>query len=62
MVVDLRQIDLLSICSKIFGMLAVTANRHAFIGRKTELAQLHRTARLAKASLIVCRGRRELVS
>lgn len=41
-------------------MPAVTTNRHAFIGRETELAQLHRTARLAKAGLIVCRGRRRI--
>jgi len=41
-------------------MSSVTTNRHAFVGRKTELAQLRRTARLAKAGLIVCRGRRRI--
>jgi len=41
-------------------MRSVTANRHAFVGRDTELAQLRRTARLAKAGLIVCRGRRRI--
>jgi uncharacterized protein len=39
---------------------SVTANRHAFIGRETELAQLRRTARLPKAGLVVCRGRRRI--
>lgn len=38
----------------------VTTNRHAFIGRENELAQLRRTARLSKAGLIVCRGRRRI--
>jgi AAA+ ATPase superfamily predicted ATPase len=42
------------------GMPAVTTNRHAFIGREAELAQLHRTARLSKAGLVICRGRRRI--
>ena len=37
-----------------------TTKRHAFIGREDELEQLRRTARLRKASLIVCRGRRRI--
>ena len=41
-------------------MPAVTANRHAFIGREEELAQLRRIGRLPKASLVVCRGRRRI--
>ncbi len=41
-------------------MRAVTTNRHAFVGRESELAQLRRTARLPKAGLIVCRGRRRI--
>jgi uncharacterized protein len=39
---------------------SATTNQHAFIGRDTELAQLRRTARLSKAGLIVCRGRRRI--
>lgn len=38
-------------------MPAAPATRHAFVGRETELAQLERTARLAKAGLVVCSGR-----
>ncbi len=41
-------------------MSAVTTNRHPFIGRDAELAQLRRVARLPKASLVVCRGRRRI--
>jgi uncharacterized protein len=37
-----------------------TANRRTFIGRQNELAQLHRAARLTKATLVVCRGRRRI--
>lgn len=37
-----------------------TTDRHAFIGREEELAQLRRIARLPKASLVVCRGRRRI--
>jgi hypothetical protein len=39
---------------------SVTANRHAFIGREIEVAQLRRTARPPKAGLVVCRGRRRI--
>lgn len=35
-------------------------NRHAFVGREEELGQLRRIARLPKASLVVCRGRRRI--
>ncbi|MGH8259077.1 MAG: AAA family ATPase, partial [Steroidobacteraceae bacterium] len=41
-------------------MPAVTTNRHSFVGREAELAQLRRVARLPKASLVVCRGRRRI--
>ena len=41
-------------------MPAATTNRQGFIGRETELAQLRRTARLKKAGLVVCRGRRRI--
>lgn len=41
-------------------MRKLTTNRHAFIGREIELAQLRRIARLPKASLVVCRGRRRI--
>jgi uncharacterized protein len=37
-----------------------SANRRTFIGRQNELAQLHRAARLTKATLVVCRGRRRI--
>jgi uncharacterized protein len=38
----------------------ITTNRHAFVGRESELEKLRRTASLPKASLIVCRGRRRI--
>lgn len=38
-------------------LLVATTNRHVFVGREAELAQLRRIARLRKASLVVCRGR-----
>lgn len=41
-------------------MATTAANRHLFVGRDEELAQLRRIARLPKASLIVCRGRRRI--
>lgn len=41
-------------------MAATAANRHPFVGRDEELAQLRRIARLPKASLVVCRGRRRI--
>ncbi len=36
------------------------AKQPAFIGRQVELEQLRRTARLAKAALVICRGRRRI--
>lgn len=33
---------------------------HPFVGREEELAQLRRIARLRKASLVICRGRRRI--
>jgi len=39
---------------------SVTKNQHGFIGREKELEQLRRTARLPKASLVVCRGQRRI--
>jgi AAA+ ATPase superfamily predicted ATPase len=50
----------MAICSNHCCVSSVTANRHAFIGREIELAQLRRTARLPKAGLVVCRGRRRI--
>jgi AAA+ ATPase superfamily predicted ATPase len=41
-------------------VISSAADRHSFIGREEELAQLRRIARLPKASLVVCRGRRRI--
>lgn len=41
-------------------MSVATVNRRVFVGRDEELAQLRRIARLPKASLVVCRGRRRI--
>lgn len=41
-------------------MSGTAGNRHPFVGREEELGQLRRIARLPKASLVICRGRRRI--
>lgn len=38
----------------------VTTNRRPFVGRQAELDSLRRTAKLPRAALVVCRGRRRI--